>query len=93
MNLKATRDLIIVKLETKKSNLELPDNVKEQMLNETTKGTAVSVGPECKEVKNGDFIHYNSYVGHEIKDDELKDGVYIIVAENDVLCRKPQKKQ
>lgn len=91
MKIKATRDLVLVKLNKDKTNLVLPDTAKEEMVMKATKGTVVSVGPECKEVKVGDFIHYNTWVGNEIKDDELKDGIYIIVAEKDILCRKPQK--
>lgn len=93
MKIKATRDLVLVKLDKERSDLVLPDTAKEKMVMEATKGTVVSAGPECKEVKEGDFIHYNSWVGNEIKDEELKDGIYIIVAEKDILCRKPLKSQ
>jgi len=88
MKIQATRDLVLVKLNKEKNDLVLPDIAKEKMILEATKGIVVSVGPECKEVKVGDFVHYNSFIGNEIKDDELNDGIYVVVAEKDILCRK-----
>lgn len=90
MKLKATRDLILVKLEPKKTELVIPDSMSDKLISEATKGEAVSVGPECKEVKVGDMVHYNNYVGNEIKDEDLKGGIFIIVQERDILCRKSQ---
>ena len=90
--IQATRDLVLVLVEKKKnSELVVPDEVKEQQVMMATKGTAVSVGPLCEEVKKGDFVHYNTFVGNEIKDEELNDGIYVVVAEKDILCRKPKK--
>lgn len=92
MKLKATRDLVLVKLEdmSSKADIVMPDTVKQDEIMKATKGHVVSVGPRCEEVKVGDFVHYNAFVGNQIKDDEVNDGVYVIVAEKDILCRRGQ---
>jgi co-chaperonin GroES (HSP10) len=84
--MRTTKDLIIVKLSEKAGAIIIPDSAKESMFATCTSGVAEIVGPDCKYVKKGDFIHYNSYVGNEIKDPELKGGIYMIVSENDVFA-------
>lgn len=89
MKLKATRELVLVKLDKViNDKIIVPDSTKEKEIMMATKGTVVSIGPECKEVKVGDFVHYNNFVGNEIKDETLDDGIYVVVAEKDILCRR-----
>lgn len=91
------RDLVLVKLEevTKSTELILPEDVKESAENReimyATTGTAEAIGPECEYVKEGDFIHYNSVIGNQIKDETLTGGIFIVVAERDILCKRKSK--
>lgn len=84
--MRTTRDLVIVKLEEKDNGIIIPDSLKDQLQSTLTFGQAYAIGPDCKYVKEGDYIHYNSFVGHELKDETLPKGLFTIVSENDILA-------
>lgn len=61
------------------SGLFLPDNAKEKPVF----ATVVAVGPDVKQLKNGDKIVYKEYSTTELK---INDVEYLIVKEEDVLA-------
>lgn len=85
--IKLLRDCALIKLTpSKKSGIELPEDVKARQKMEATHGTVVATGPECEVVQAGDRVLYREYVGHVIEDDLIpKDGDHVIVSENDIL--------
>lgn len=80
------RNLVLVKLDDikTKSAIELPEAVKQEKKISATSGTAVVVGPEC-EIETGVRVKYPSYIGNEVRDEALTDGVYIVVSESDII--------
>lgn len=74
--------VVAVKEETSNqtaSGLYLPESAKEKPV--TAK--VVAVGPDVKQVKNGDQIVYKDYVTTELKIDGKE---YLIVKEDDILA-------
>lgn len=61
------------------SGIYLPDTAKEK----PAYATVVAVGPDVKEIKNGDRIVYKDYTTTELKIDGKE---YLIVKEEDVLA-------
>ncbi|MCA9340802.1 MAG: co-chaperone GroES, partial [Candidatus Saccharibacteria bacterium] len=61
------------------SGIYLPDTAKEK----PAYATVEAVGPEVKEIKNGDRIVYKDYTTTELKIDGVE---YLIVREEDVLA-------
>lgn len=84
--IKMLRDLVLIKIEEVKeeSDIELPDAVKESRRLSATSGEVVAVGPLCK-VEIEDRVKYPAYIGNEIVDEELGDGIYVVVAESDIM--------
>ena len=80
------RNLVLVKLDEEKTEsvIELPDSVKQEKRISATSGTVYAVGPECT-VKEGVRVKYPSYIGNEVRDEALEDGVYIVVSEVDII--------
>ena len=79
-------DLILIKIEETEEELdiELPDAVQKSRRLSATSGEAVAVGPDCT-FKVGDRLKYPAYIGNEIEDEELGDGIYVVVAESDIM--------
>ena len=88
--MKMNRDLVLVRLEKiSKGGLILPESARDEQIIFATKGDAVSVGADCKFVKEGDFVHYNSAIGNPVRDESLDaDHNFVVVSENDILCKR-----
>lgn len=91
---KMLRNTVLVKLEIKNKDggIYLPEIVKdEQKINATT-GQAVSVGPEAKVVKEGDFVFYKNYVGNILEHETLPKGeTLVVVSEDDIVGTMPMR--
>jgi len=90
--IKMARNLLLIKLDTeeiKPSKLVMSKEVKEAInarkAEQASRGVVVAAGPKCEDFKEGDIVRYPGYIGNFVEDEELGEGLFVVVAENDIL--------
>jgi chaperonin GroES len=83
MKIRPLKDKVVIKysaesLEKTAGGLYVPDVAKEK----PQKGTVTAVGPDVKEVKEGNTVLFDQYVGSRIKIDDTE---YLVVKEEELL--------
>lgn len=81
MNLRPLKNKLYVKQDdaaTTSGLIVIPDSAQKRERH----GTVLAVGPECKDVKEGDFIYWTNYGGEQVPN---YDGVWLL-RETDVMC-------
>jgi chaperonin GroES len=82
------KDRLVIKPDTQdevtKTGIVLPQNAE----NDKFTGKVLAIGPEVREVAEGDEVIYSRYAGIEVDDAEMDEGDLLIVREPDVLAVK-----
>ncbi len=63
-------------------SLFLPENIEKP-----SEGEIIAVGPDVKSLKEGDLVLYTKYGGTAYENKEEQE-IYLVLTEEDVLCRK-----
>lgn len=80
--------LVRVVIESEQSGIALPKSMLDERKLTATTGIAAAVGPECKWVKEGDFVFYKQFVGNILEHETLPEGAaHVVVSEHDILGR------
>lgn len=83
MKLRPLKDSVIIELipekDRTKGGIYIPDNAQDK----PTSGKVIAIGPECKEIKEGDQVAYGRYAGTELI---IGDEGFLVLLEKDILA-------